>query len=258
MKTLAAILMLALPAIADDIRVLSFNVRHATAQDGSAAMERQAAIINASNAQVIGLQEIDKSCRRSGKVDQAAEFAARTKSTAHFGRFMDFQGGEYGMAMLSRLPVRQTKVLALPAGREPRVAVVLELETADGHRVLVANVHFDWTDEALRIPQAKSLIAYLDEQDVAAIVLGDYNAEPDSPTLQLFRDAGFRFMAKTEGENCTWEAKAPSVEIDHVALRDSPATRLVGAEIRVLAEPEASDHRPVLARIRVRAGATGK
>ena len=253
MKVIIMIVSLALPALGDELRVLSFNVRHATGMDGAVALERQAEIINNSKAQVIGLQEIDKSCRRSGNIDQAVAFAAQTSSSAHFAAFMKFDGGEYGMAMLSKLPADNVRAAELPAGREPRVAIVLEVETASKHRVLVANVHFDWTDEKLRIPQAKALIAHLDKQPLPAIVLGDYNAEPDSPTLQLFRDAGFRFMAKPEGESFTWNAKNPTAEIDHVAIRDGAAITLTGQDIRVLGEPEASDHRPVLARIRVTA-----
>lgn len=235
----------------EELRLLSYNLRHGTAMDGSPAMDRQIAIMKRVNADVIGLQEIDKNCGRSGAVDQPAILAKGTQSSSHFGSFMNYNGGQYGMAMLSKLKVTESKVLRLPAGREPRVAVILELLTAQKNRLLVANVHFDWTDEALRAPQAKALIAYLDTKDIAAVVLGDYNAAPGSATLELFRQAGFRFLDKPKDKRLTWNAREPSVEIDHVAIRNAANTTLHALSIEVLDEPESSDHRPVFATLRI-------
>jgi endonuclease/exonuclease/phosphatase family metal-dependent hydrolase len=236
---------------AEELRLLSYNVRHATDMDGKKAMDRQADIINKTRADIVGLQEIDEKCSRSGSIDQAAEFARRTGTTAHFGSFMDFGGGRYGMAMLSKLKVIKSEVVRLPEGREPRVAVVLLVETPGKNRLLVANVHFDWTSENLRQPQAKTLIEYLDKQDLPTVVLGDYNATPDSATIDLFRKAGFRFIEKATDKRLTWNARKPSVEIDHIAIRDGTRATIKAGSIEVLPEAEASDHRPVLATIQI-------
>ena len=236
---------------AEEIRVLSYNVRHGTGMDGGDTLEQQAKVIASAKAHLVGLQEIDEKCGRSGSVDQAAKFAERTGTTGHFGSFMDFGGGRYGMAMLSKLQVINSKVLRLPAGREPRVAIILEVETPEKNRLLVANVHFDWTSEALRGPQAKTLIDYLDTIPLAAIVLGDYNAKPDSDTLKQFKAAGFRFLEKPSDNRLTWNARKPTVEIDHVAVRDGKRLALKGGACTVLPEAEASDHRPISAVIQL-------
>ena len=82
------------------------------------------------------------------------------------------------------------------------------------------------------------------------LVLGDYNAKPGSPTLELFRQAGFVFAPKPPDARFTFNAIKPSVEIDHVATRGTDKLQL-SAEARVIPETKASDHRPVLATVRI-------
>ena len=139
--------LLSFTGLAETIQVLSYNIRHGTGMDGSVAFDKQAAVIKNSKAQIVGLQEIDEKCKRSGSVDQTAKFAEMTEMEGRFGSFMDFGGGRYGMAMLSNLRIVSSDVVRLPKGREPRVAIVLEVETVEKHRLLIANVHFDWTNE---------------------------------------------------------------------------------------------------------------
>jgi len=238
-----------LPATAEEIHLLSYNVRHATDFDGKPALDRQAAIIRDSNASIIGLQEIDEKCKRSGNVDQAVALAKATKTVGKFGSFMEFDGGRYGMAMLSKLEIKRTDIVRLPAGREPRVAIVLEVETPSGFRLLVANVHFDWTSEDLRVPQAKGLIEHLNERKLAAVVLGDYNAKPDSLTLKVFQEAGFEFIEKPKEKRFTFDSRKPTIEIDHVSIRSGGGVKVTAKSINVLPEDSASDHRPVSATI---------
>jgi endonuclease/exonuclease/phosphatase family metal-dependent hydrolase len=251
-RTLFALLItLALPLAAEEINLLSYNVRHGVDGQNKAALARQAKIIKDSKAQIVGLQEIDVKCTRSGSIDQVAEFAKLTETTGVFGKFMDFGGGEYGMAMLSTLPVIHRDVVRLPAGREPRVAIVLVVNTPEDQQLQVVNVHFDWTTEKLRTPQVKTLLKHLDKRDLPTIVLGDYNAEPKSETLKLFAAAGFRFVEKPASNRFTWNAKKPTVEIDHFVIRDGGGVRLTAKSIEVLDEPDASDHRPVAAVIQL-------
>ena len=246
-----ALLLLACAGRAEDLRLLSYNVRHGVNGANQPRFERQCAVIKGTKPDVVGLQEIDVNCRRSGSVDQTAAYAKATGTTGVFGKFMDYDGGQYGMAMLSRLKIVAQEVVRLPDGREPRVAVVLQVETAAGNRLQIANVHFDWTTSELRTPQAKALIAYLDKQPLPTIVLGDYNAEPGSPTLKLFSDAGFRFLEKPADNRSTWSDTSRVLEIDHVAIRDSDSYRLIGKSITVLPEVDASDHRPVTAVVHI-------
>lgn len=105
------------------LRVVSYNIKHGRGMDGKVDLDRTAKVLAKLKPDIIALQEVDKHCTRSGKVDIAAELGKRLKMDHRFGKFMDFQGGEYGMAVLSRLPIKTTRIHKLPRGAEPRIAL---------------------------------------------------------------------------------------------------------------------------------------
>ncbi len=232
------------------LTLMSYNVRHGVSMHWKPAMKDQAEIINAQSPDWVGLQEIDHLCRRSNTIDQTGEFADLTAMQGYFGKFMDFDSGRYGMAALSNLPVEETKILELPEGAEPRVAIIQTVILNKKLKLALVNVHFDWTTTGYRISQAQTLISYLDKLQLPTIVLGDYNAKPGSPTLKLFMDAGFQPVKKGKNK-LTWPAENPTVEIDHVFMRGTRKVDISPEFIKVLDEPEASDHLPVVARLKI-------
>src|SRR5687767_4395118 len=117
---------LAAPAWADPpakpkaLRVLSYNIHHAEGTDGKLDLERIAKVITAARPDLVAVQEVDRKARRTKGVDQAAELGRLTGLHVEFGKAIDFQGGEYGLAVLSRFPIKAAKVHPLPgkAGQE--------------------------------------------------------------------------------------------------------------------------------------------
>ena len=111
------------------MRVLAYNVKHGRGNDGKVDLGRTARVIRRLNPDVVALQEIDKNADRSGKIDEARELAKLTGLQHHaFGRFFDFQGGEYGMAIISRYPLSEAKNLRLPDGAEPRTSLIATVD----------------------------------------------------------------------------------------------------------------------------------
>ncbi|NIP83601.1 MAG: endonuclease, partial [Gemmatimonadetes bacterium] len=84
--------------------------------DGEVDLARVADVLRPLDADVITLQEVDRGVGRTGGVDQAARLGELLGMRAHFGGFMPYQGGEYGMAVLTRLPVLAVTNLRLPDG----------------------------------------------------------------------------------------------------------------------------------------------
>src|SRR5690606_35287485 len=64
-------------------------------------------IIKDENPDLVSLQEVDKGTTRSGGIDQTAELSARTGLAGYFAKARVFQGGDYGVAILSKLPVEE-------------------------------------------------------------------------------------------------------------------------------------------------------
>ena len=162
---------------ADVLRVATWNIKHGRGMDGRLDLERTATVLAALKADIIALQEVDETVRRSGRVDQAAWLAERLEMHASFGAFMDYQGGRYGLAILSRFPIEHAETWRLTDGNEPRVAQAIQVALPSGDVITGVCVHFDWVDDdGFRFAQASETMARLRELDTPWIVLGDFNA----------------------------------------------------------------------------------
>lgn len=184
-----------------DLKVMSYNIRHGEGKDTILDLSRSARIIKSQAPDYCGLQEIDNFCSRTDSIEQTAYLELNTSMKGTFGKFMDFQGGGYGMATLTAKPIVSTKILSLPDGKyEPRVAIVQELLIAKKCTIAVANVHFEWISDQEgsrnRLKQAKALVKFIDELNQPTIITGDFNCVPDSPTMQYFGEQGFIFVKK--------------------------------------------------------------
>lgn len=233
---------------------MSYNIHHGEGQDTILDLPRIADIIKSQSPDICALQEVDHLCSRSDSVNQTEFLGQQTSMKATFGKFMDFQGGEYGMATLLTKPIISTKVLQLPEGKyEPRSSIIHEIEIAKGCIIAMADVHFEWIDgaegNANRMMQSQALVKYLNTLDRATIIIGDFNCTPDSPPMQYFAEQGFVFISKGN-DNLSFQGNA-NVEIDHVIYRNLPDVKFNEKSIKLLDEPIASDHRPLVAELDV-------
>ena len=229
----------------DALTVLSYNTHHGEGTDGVLDLARIARVITDADPDLVALQEIDEGATRTGGVDQAAELGSLTGMEHSFAPFMDFQGGRYGLAVLSKHPIVSSRVIELPPGKgEPRSALAVEVAPEGKPVVMFVCVHFDWLDDDTeRFAQAGALLVALDGEH-GVIVAGDFNDTPGSRTIRAFEEAEFRIVPPDEGDGATFPSDGPTKRIDFVMYR--PAFGFVGTA-DVLAEEVASDHRPVRA-----------
>ena len=233
-----------------ELRVVSYNIRHGRGMDDSVNLARSSNVLRALQADIVGLQEVDERVRRSGNVDQAATLGGMLGMEHAYGAFMEYQGGNYGLAILSRFPITRATPVRLPDGNEPRVALIAELRLPDARTIAVVNVHFDWVSaDGFRFAQASALAAVLDTLSVPYILLGDFNDEPGSRTLELFQRRATE-LKKLEADRMTFSSTDPTKEIDFVFA--APAASWSAGVARPVTERVASDHRPVLAIVTLR------
>jgi endonuclease/exonuclease/phosphatase family metal-dependent hydrolase len=230
------------------LRVLTYNIHHGAGNDEVLDLERIARLIRSLDPHLVALQEVDNRTERTGGVDQAAELGRLTGMSPAFGKFMDFQGGEYGMAVLSSLPIVASQNHPLPEGAEARSALVVRVRLPEGHGELTfAGIHFYRTEEE-RMAQTRRLLEVLAAEDGPVILAGDFNSTPDSAVMELIRET---FTVPDKGsDRFTFPSHRAEREIDFMAWR--PRDRFVAVESRVIDEPIASDHRPVLLLVEAR------
>jgi endonuclease/exonuclease/phosphatase family metal-dependent hydrolase len=230
------------------LRVAAYNVKHGLGMDGRIDLERIADVLRPLGADVITLQEIDRGAERTGGVDQAATLGALLGMSAHFGAFMPYQGGAYGMAVLTWLPVVAVNNVRLPDGEEPRTALEVQVAVGvEGRTVSVVGIHLYRTPEERRA-QADSLSAYLDSIEHPVVLAGDFNSQRGDVVLRTLTEHDWFVVDKTD-DPATFPSDTPAREIDFVMLRPASAFEVV--EHRVLAETLASDHRPLLFVVRL-------
>ena len=222
-------------------RVLAYNIKHGRGMDGKLNLERTAETIRKLSPDIVALQEVDNKCKRSGGVDQAAWLGEKLGMHHAFGKFMDYQGGEYGMAVLSKYPIIRSEAHRLPDGAEPRCALEIEVEI-NGKRASFVSIHLDWTKEALRLAQAKVLIEKLADWDHPVFLVGDFNAQRDSETLATLSEH-WTALKKAEGV-ATFPSDDSRIEIDFILVPKGSAWEKFESE--VIDEPVTSDHCPVL------------
>lgn len=227
------------------LRVVSYNIKHGRGMDGVVDLNRIADVIRKLDPDLLALQEVDKFCERSGSRDIAKELGEMLNMEHSFGKFMDYQGGEYGMAVLSRFPIKESYRHPLPDGAEPRCALEVEVQV-DGMRspLSFVGIHNDWTNEAIRVKQIDALLTAIQDRQHPIILAGDFNGERSDQSMQPLQMAPWTILGK--GDEKTFPSDDPRVEIDFIVLRGFPESSI---EHDVIDEKVASDHRPILASI---------
>ncbi|WP_316789297.1 endonuclease/exonuclease/phosphatase family protein [Pedobacter frigoris] len=241
---------------ADVLKVMSYNVHHCNppAKAGVIDIDAIAAVINSVKPDIVGLQEIDVKTGRSGKdINQAQELAKKTGMHFFFGKAIDHDGGEYGVALLSKYPVSETQVYhltSLPEIKgEPRVLITAKLLLPSGRAIRFGNTHLDAErDPANRMAQIKEINAIAQKEVLPFVITGDFNAYPES---EVIKEMDLAFTRTCQTCQPTIPADKPSRSIDFIGYATKHPLVVKGHE--VIVAPEPSDHLPVAAVLELKA-----
>jgi len=227
---------------------MTYNIHHANppANPGKIDVDAIAQVIIREKADLVLLQEVDVHTNRSGSdLHESERIAALTGMHSLFFKSIDYDNGEYGIAILSKYSLKQGERLALPTlastKGEPRSLAQAVIEI-NGKEMVIACTHLDAQHaDTNRILQAAAIREHFKNEKRPIILGGDFNAEIGSPVLQIL-DAAF---TRSCTSNCgfTIPADNPRKRIDFITYRGMKAP--VGQA--VVDEAVASDHRPVTA-----------
>jgi len=233
------------------LRVGSYNIRHGQGLDDRLDLERTAAVLRRLDCDLVSVQEVDVGCCRSGGVDQAAELGRLTGMTALFAPAIAFQGGLYGHAVLSRLPVSSWLAMPLP-GQEPRCVVAVDVSWC-GRAVRFCGTHLD-LDAEQRQRSLPILQDLAERAGLPFVLAGDFNSTPESVILNTLVTS-WQSLDSLDGPP-TYPADAPRQRIDTILA--GPAGQWQMLAMEVIVESIASDHRPVRAQLALVDGAQQK
>ncbi|MBA2117146.1 endonuclease/exonuclease/phosphatase family protein [Bremerella alba] len=229
------------------VRVVSYNIHHGEGTDGKLDLKRIAQVLSDAKPDIVALQEVDQNTKRTENVDQTAVLAKLLKMNSVFGGNIDFQGGRYGNAILTKyssISVTNHPLPALTSG-EQRGLMEADISVPGMKQPLkFLATHFDYRGDDKERVASCEMIAQLirDWGNRPALLAGDLNALPESRTLTLLENDWTRANRHILA---TFPSDTPTRQIDYIMLRPMEGWKVV--EYRVLDSPVASDHRGILA-----------
>ena len=243
------------------IAVLVYNIHAGKDARGVHNLERVAEVVRSAGAEIVLLQEVDRFTRRSGGEDQIERLATLTGMHRAFGNTLDYQGGQYGIALLSRWPIVRDTLHPLPldppqpragGSYEPRGALYAAI-VAGSDTLHVFNTHLDASGtDTFRRQEARALLglaAPLLARGARVMIGGDLNSLPESAVLTMLTADALRdpWPDCGAGTGFTYPDSLPVRRIDYLLL---PAA-LTCSRARVL-DAGPSDHRAVLFHVQPR------
>ena len=255
------------------MRLATFNILHGRSlSDGAVHADRLTAAVAELDADVLGLQEVDRGQPRSGLLDLTEIAAKALDAPVHrFAAAVAGTPGEswhpwsgdhdndhplYGIALVSRWPVLHWQVTALPPAPvrspvytpragirllkdEPRVLLAAVVQTPAGP-MTVATTHLSFVP-GWNLRQLHTAIRALRQLPAPRVLLGDLNL-PAGPA-RLF--SGWRPLAR----RATYPSPTPRAQLDHVLADPRGADRL-GRVVQIRTpRVGVSDHRPLVVQL---------
>lgn len=236
------------PAKKYKFKVMTYNIHHCNPPSAGDKIDVEAIakVINAEKPDFVALQEVDVNTERSGKgKNQAQQLAALTGMKFYFSKAIDHQGGDYGVAVLSKYKIEDSVRYALPIHadkpEENRTVAAVTVTLPNKQKIVFASTHLG-LKEPNRLLQAETIMEKLGKTALPMILAGDFNAVPESPVIAYFD----KFFTRTCSDcKPTIPVETPNKTIDFIMYKQG--SRLKGADTKVIDEKYASDHLPVVA-----------
>lgn len=223
---------------AQSVRFMSYNIRNGKGMDNKTDISRIVEVLKKAKPDLCAIEELDSVSKRV-PLYLLEEIAKEVGMNYYYCPAISFQGGKYGIGMLTREAPLNIKRYALPGREESRALLVVEFID-----YIYCATHLSLTeaDRIASLPIIMEAVADM-EPTKPLLIAGDFNATPDSKFIEQLSKG---FYVLTDTTVPTYPAKDPNETIDYVCLhRRTSESSFVLKQSVVMNEPLASDHRPV-------------
>ncbi|MDD3310332.1 MAG: endonuclease/exonuclease/phosphatase family protein, partial [Dysgonamonadaceae bacterium] len=226
----------------NSIRLMSYNIRNARGMDNVTDYQRVADVINSIKPDIIAIQELDSVTNRSDGADVLDVLSRNTLMYPSYAAAISYDGGKYGMGILSKEKPLSVKRVALPGREEARILLIVEL----------GSYYFGCTHLSLnaedRLQSVEAIKREAEKLDKPFFFAGDMNSTPDSPEQKSLNEVFTSLLSSNEK---TYPADEPTICIDYIygyKGMENNWSRLTNRG--VIAEKVASDHRPLYVEVK--------
>lgn len=163
--------------------------------------------IRDSGADIVGLQEVDLFTRRTGERDMLAELAEKAGYPhRRFVRAIDFQGGQYGTAILSKHPIEEMELRNLDSTNEKRSIGRFKIDVL-GEKINYFNTHLSYVPDEL-LSHLDQVAKILDNYE-SYIITADFNTNNFS-LFNIFH--GHRLANNAENELLSYHPSGAGID----------------------------------------------
>ncbi len=229
------------PEGTSSLRIMDYNLHDGVNTDGGLDPEGLAQAMQASRADIIGVQEISRGWLTWGGLDMLEWLSQRLDLPYIWQATADSQ---WGIAIFSRYPILNVENYDLPPEdiQLLRGFVVAQIDV-DGKIVNIINTHYSEKDDQdeIRTVQSSAILSTWNHA-TATVLMGDLNSLPDSDAVRLILEAGFTDISREIGKKptFTYYSAKPDHQIDYIFV--TPDLSYSDFEIP---RTTASDHLPV-------------
>lgn len=236
----------------NELKIMSYNIHigNPPSKPGLIDMDAIIKAIRTENPDLVALQEVDVNTARSGKINQAEIIARKLGMNFFFAKAIDHDGGDYGVCILSKFPVSETKIHRLTTvagtGGEPRVLATARIQLTKGKYIRFGSTHLDAQSKPInRDVQIEEIKELARQETLPFIIAGDFNAVPGSSVIDKLYQS---FTISCQPCGPTFPVVKPERTIDYIGFRTAEKFSMVSH--KVVQEHYASDHLPVTAIIK--------
>jgi len=195
------------------VRVMSYNLHQGFDTEGVLDIARQADLIREQSPDIIALQEVSRGWLLDGSFDMLVWLSRELDMPYVWGPAAD---SAWGSAILSRYPVSESHTEPMPNNNQIAMdrsftTARIELPGGEPLTVIASHLHHTTGQSVLREEQIRALLQSWDGGP-RTVILGDFNATPETGDIQLLREAGLKDAFVAAGGDPGGGYTAPSLE----------------------------------------------
>lgn len=225
-----------------EARLMTYNLHNCIGMDNRRDYHRIADAIRQARPDVVALQELDSVTGRNSGIHALDTLRALTGMNGFFAAAIPYDGGSYGIGLLSQEKPLSVRTIPMPGREEARTMIVAEFRD-----YVFCATHQSLTpeDQEASVPL---ILQAIDSISKPVFLAGDMNSHPQEKPQQLLRN---HFTTLNDTATHTYPADQPHGCIDYIYAFTGNGHSFEVTQDTVIAEPVASDHRPVLVTVKV-------
>ena len=236
-----------------DLTIVTYNINHGEGIDGLYSSIRIARTLEQYEPDLVALQEVDMGTNRVNQDLQVEIIAKHLEMFYLFGKTVNYIGGEYGNAILSKYPIISSQNSDISPHNAPEKRRLLRATIDLGFKTLkFYSTKFGIMDDEIIYNSQRigKFIKRMEPND-PVIFGGDFGVKPYSLLLKDLMYSMIDLGTRFNNQSTTYPTMLMSRRLDYILINKyvEPVEYLIPLDSL---STISSDHLPIVAKVRIR------